>query len=140
VCIGAKNDACGKFFIPFKCRILSFKLVYVSGDGVSYRYPGSPKQYWGSNNIQMHITNDKNERISPSSDVQLDMQYNKMSYSLPGVTTMSKELPFPQLSPPLDATAGQEFRVWFGQDLKNESEYNNDGQTCADVIIQYYQP
>jgi hypothetical protein len=41
-------------------------------------------------------------------------------------------------TPPfLTVTAGQEFRIWFGQDLGDATENNNFGTTCADVFVRY---
>jgi hypothetical protein len=64
VCIGAKDSQYGKFLIPSACQIIHFKLVYVSGGGLSY-YKEENKGYWGGtykgeSEIQMHITNSSN--------------------------------------------------------------------------------
>jgi hypothetical protein len=121
---------------------VSFKLVYVSGDGVSNWL--NKKGYWGGTaysdtDIQMHITNTKNERISPPPDFppsDSNSSHNDLAYKLPGTTSMDPELKFPNLSPPLAVTAGQQFRIWFGQDLLNMYEADNEGQTCANVWIR----
>ncbi|XP_031559900.1 neurogenic locus notch homolog protein 2-like [Actinia tenebrosa] len=142
VCIGAKDDKFGRFTIPVACHVLNFKLVYVSGGGISWK-TGETKAYWGTTNknnnkhLNLHITDDSNNRISPPSDFPLlDIDLNFMMYELPGVTNMDRELTFPELSPPLAVTAGKKFRIWVDQDLTNILDGNNDGQTCADVLIK----
>jgi hypothetical protein len=35
----------------------------------------------------------------------------------------------------MNVTAGQEYRIWYGQDLVNESEDNNEGTACVDVFM-----
>ena len=37
--------------------------------------------------------------------------------------------------PSMVVTAGQEYRIWYGHDLKNCTEDNNDGQVFADVYM-----
>ncbi|XP_031559899.1 neurogenic locus Notch protein-like isoform X3 [Actinia tenebrosa] len=141
VCIGSNNDQFGRFTIPVACHVLNFKLVYVSGGGISW-VPGNTKAYWGTTyrrdnkDLNLHITDDSNTRISPPPDFPLTYpHYGYLTYQLPGVTNMDPELTFPELSPPLAVTAGKEFRIWVDQDLKNIRDDNNDGQTCADVWI-----
>jgi len=67
------------------------------------------------------ITNKKNEGIFPD--------YSKASYSLPGYHSNSSELVFRILYPHLKVTAGEEFRIWYRQDLLDCAEFENAGQT-----------
>ena len=59
------------------------------------------------------------------------------SYQLAGIGVNSTELVFKKLPTPLSVSIGQEFQIWYGQDLTDCSEYNNAGQTCADVYAWY---
>ncbi|KAK3749481.1 hypothetical protein QZH41_013447 [Actinostola sp. cb2023] len=142
VCFGAKDDSYARFFIPTSCTIVRFKLVYVSGVGVSQRYPGISPGHWGANNwLQIHITNDTNARISPPPTMNnIYMRDGMLGYTLLGVTMNDPELPFPELSSPLSVTAGKEYRAWFGQDLTGVDESNNYGETCVHVMIQILTP
>ena len=44
---------------------------------------------------------------------------------------------FNNLTVPMRVAAGQEFRVWYDEDLKNESEHDNGGKTCMDIYALY---
>ena len=59
------------------------------------------------------------------------------SYNIEGVGVNHPELQFNILPSPMSVFVGQEFHIWFGADLKNCSEDNNSGQTCADVYAWY---
>jgi hypothetical protein len=63
------------------------------------------------------------------------MQY--AIYNLPGVTSNDKELILPDIDPPLHVTTGQEFRVWYGEDLIDRSEADNRGTLDIDVYAHY---
>ena len=145
VCIGAKDNKFGSFTIQDACHVLTFKLVHVSGEGVNFKQKGkSSRAYWGSphnnnKNLNIHITNNTNNRISPPPDHPLTYsEGGYLTYQLPGVTNKDPELTLPELSPPLAVTAGKEFRIWFDQDLNDYTESDNVGQTCADVWIKKY--
>ena len=76
MCIGARDDQFGSFTIPVACNVLYFKLVYVSGGGISWSY-GNSKAYWGTtyyqnkHDLNLHITDHRNNRISPPPDFPL---------------------------------------------------------------------
>ncbi|KAK3749482.1 hypothetical protein QZH41_013448 [Actinostola sp. cb2023] len=138
VCIGAKDDSYARFFITTNCTIVRFKLVYVSGVGVSHHYPQKSPNHWGAYNwLQIHITNDENARISPSPTMNIFSPIEGfLGYKLEGVRVNDPELSFPELSSPLSVTAGKEYRAWLGQDLTDMIESNNYGETCVHVMIQ----
>ena len=58
-------------------------------------------------------------------------------YQLDGAHVNSPTLVFNLLPTPLVVSIGQQFRIWYGQDLANYSEDNNAGETCADVYALY---
>ncbi|KAJ7385553.1 hypothetical protein OS493_015131 [Desmophyllum pertusum] len=131
VCFGAKDDSYGHFTIPRRGTIISLKLVYVSGY-VSCLTGAIPQgSHWGcrnENELTTLVTNGRNEVIFP--------RYNdNRSYKLRGYNFNSPELVFNVLSPPLSVATGEEFRIWYRQDLLNGSEHNNAGHTCADVYV-----
>ncbi|KAL9969885.1 hypothetical protein ACROYT_G022157 [Oculina patagonica] len=141
VCFGARGDAYGAFKIKEDGFIVTFKLVHKQGSvRCSYDFPAS---YWGcvtkknpDKNLLTVITHSNNTAL-------LIANYAKSSlcryyaYQLDGVTVNSTELVFNKLSTPLWATVGQEFRIWYGHDMVDCSEFNNCGQTCADVYAWY---
>ena len=59
------------------------------------------------------------------------------SYQIAGSGINSPELVFNNLSTPISGSAGQEFQIWYGQDLTDCTENNNAGHTCADVYAWY---
>ena len=58
-------------------------------------------------------------------------------YKIEGVGVNEPELRFNNLSSPISVSVGDEFQIWYVQDLINCSEDNNSGQTCADVYAWY---
>ena len=59
------------------------------------------------------------------------------SYKIDGVGVNETELMFNSLQSSMTVFIGQEFRIWFGPDLKDCAEDNNSGKTCADVYAWY---
>jgi hypothetical protein len=142
VCIGSKDNSYGTFVAPADGEIKTFKLVHISG-GVSV-YSSSREGNWGSltssgspSQIELHITDHQDSRITPPPGFPVNMKNGIMRYDVPGFTNMSPELVFPEISPPLAVTKGQELRIWFGQDLADKHESDNSGTTCADVYVYY---
>ncbi|XP_031560831.1 uncharacterized protein LOC116296864 [Actinia tenebrosa] len=134
VCFSAKGNQYGTFNVPKTGEIKAFKLVYLSGRVAAYGAGNN----WGTGGTRLDtiITNTVNQVLSPPQSI-LHATYYK--YSLPGVSASDPELILPEMNPPLAVTAGQTFRVWFGEDLKGASESDNSGTTCADVYVNYRQ-
>lgn len=63
--------------------------------------------------------------------------YRYHTYSLNGIGIKSKELVFNQLSHQLPVFIGQEFQIWYAEDLNDCTEGDNSGETCADVYAWY---
>ena len=63
--------------------------------------------------------------------------YKYYSYQLDGIHVNSTELVFNMLSPQLSVSVGQEFHIWYGEDLTDCGQDNNSGETCADVYAWY---
>ena len=61
-------------------------------------------------------------------------------YQLDGAHVNSPTLVFNLLPTPLVVSIGQQFLIWYGQDLANYTEYNNAGETCTDVYALYPSP
>ena len=113
VCFGAKDDSYGKFNMPLRGTVISLKLVYISGyvSCLSAKLPyGS---HWGcqkETELTTFVTNDRDEVVFP--------RYRKNNaYTLPGYHINSSELVFKMLPSPLKVNAGQEFQIWYRQDL-----------------------
>ena len=62
------------------------------------------------------------------------MGHFSATYSIPGYDSHSNEIAFSGFSSPLHLLSGQELRLMFKPD---GSDYNNAGETCADVYAKY---
>ena len=128
---------------PIAGDLLSFKLIHQSG---SVECTANPlyASHWGCthpNLPQDHqlgtiITNSQSERLLPKDDFFLEgIDCNNTFYGLPGQTANSPELLFDNFSTPLHVSVGQEFQIWFGEDLnKCWHEDNRLGKTCVLVL------
>ena len=130
VCFGARNDSYGNFTVQVTGKAINAKLVHVSGSVAnSKKHEGN----WGNpgKKIRTVITTAGNDIILPSNYTSHD------AYTLEGYTSTSPELVFPNASQPGLVTRGQEFRIWFVEDLGDYSEQDNSGESCADVFLFY---
>lgn len=112
--------------------IVSFKLVHLRGQ-ISCRTVDSRYSYWACDKgdiLQTFITNASNAVVLPPlSDIP--------NYQISGMRSDSSELTFNNLTVPLKVAPGQEFRVWYREDLKDVSESDNGGKTCMDIYSLY---
>lgn len=132
VCFGARGNSFGSFALPFSGNIMTFKLVHLSGK-ISCSTAASRYSYWACDKgdlLQTFLTDDSNTVVFP----QLP---DITSYRLPGMHSESPELTFDNLTVPLRVEPGQEFRVWYKEDLQDVSEHDNGGKTCMDVYALY---
>ena len=139
VCFGARDNSYGAFKIRESGVIRTFKLVHLNGSVRCHRdYPPS---YWGCVNpvygdtrLLTVITFRNESRLSLA-------DYKKRGcdspYKIEGVGVNETELRFNNLPSPMSVSVGDEFQIWYVQDLLNCSEDNNSGQTCADVYAWY---
>lgn len=80
------------------------------------------------------ITNDKDQKLLPQ-DPFLIPNSRDLAYRIPGFTSESPELVFENFTIPLVITTGQEYRLWYGEDLTSYTENDNEGETCTDVYV-----
>ena len=116
------GDRPAVFFAPMASKIYLIKLVHISGEVGCASYL---KSKWGCGNptsIHTIITDKENNVVFPEDQVA-------RTYSLPGFTSNSPELVL-TFTTPLVVTAGQEYRVWFMEDLINQHERDNVGPSC----------
>ena len=143
VCFGAKDDSYGTFNITESGIIYTFKLVHLSGS-VSCNQK-DPSSYWGCDNpgfgeerLLTIITFQNNSALLLADYKKTqDNNCTYYSYKIEGVGLNETELWFNNLPSPISVSAGQEFQLWYGADLKNCYEFDNSGQTCADVYALY---
>ena len=143
VCFGAKDDSYGTFIITESGVIYTFKLVHLSGSVICN--PKYPSSYWGCE----HDYYDEERLLTlitfQNRSVLLLAHYRRTqnnrctyySYKIEGVGVNETELRFNNLPSPISVSVGQEFQLWYLEDLKNCFEFDNSGQTCADVYALY---
>ena len=140
VCFGARYNSYGAFKIRESGVIHTFKLVHRSG---SVRCnPNYPPSYWGCDSslgygdtrLLTIITFNNRFPLLLARYVKNVCGY---PYKIEGVGLNETELKFNNLLSPISVSVGEEFQIWYGQDLRDCSEYNNRGWTCADVYAWY---
>ena len=142
VCFGASADSFGRFVAPIAGDLLTFKLIHQSGSvectaGWSSRWGCTHPTVLPDRQLGTVITNSQGVRLLPKDDYFLEgsPDCNKLYYSLPGQTADSPELLFDNFSTPLHVSVGDEFQIWFGEDLYKCGHVDNGpGRTCALVL------
>ena len=136
VCFGARNDSYGKFSIHKAGKISAFKLAHRSGsvscqkDDKGTNWRCRDKLYIGQ--ICTHITDASNVVLVNNLDSS-----KHGCYQLPGFDHNSSEIEL-NLSSPIGVRAGQEFRIWYAEDLKNLNDDDNAfTKSCVDVYGFY---
>ena len=144
VCFGARDDTYGSFQIKENGLIYTFKLVHRSGS-LSCT-PDALVSYWGCDHPSLEDKRLTAVITYPNKTALLLADYLRddsscgsryYSYQIAGIGVSSSELVFNKLPTPLSVSIGQENQIWFGQGVKDCSEDNNAGQTCADVYAWY---
>ena len=142
VCFGARYNTYGTFHIKESGLINTVKLVHKSGSVVCH--PGYPASYWGCDyphygdkRLLTVITYQNKNPLLLADYLRDDSGCEYYLYQIDGIGVNSTELVFNKLPTPLSVSNGQEFQIWYGQDLKDCSEHNNAGQTCSDVYAWY---
>ncbi len=150
VCFGARGNQYGAFNITKSGRLKAMKLIHKSGsikcnpnDRASYwgcRY----SERYGNNGLLTIITNaNKKAVLPPAGDLKVlsdgDCANKNPFYTLDGTHHTFPELVFPDLPNQLTVSRNQELQIWYGQDLMDCSEFNNNGTTCVDVYARYAQ-
>ena len=136
VCFGAKDDQFGSFEVKIGGSVNSVKLVHVSGEvGCSAFLGGLVGSKFGCSKLfpelYTFITTTNNDILLPEIDKILSM------YTLQGYRPDSTEIVFKNILTPLRLSSGQQLRIWYGEDLRNENESDNGGLSCVDVYAKY---
>ena len=137
VCFGARDDSYGKFSIQKAGNISAFKLAHRSGS-VSCLPEADKGTNWGCSyesyigQICTYITDASNVCLVNNLDSSVHG-----CYQLPGFAHNSPEIKL-NLSSPIGVRAGQEFRIWYAEDLKNLNDDDNAfNKSCVDVYGFY---
>ena len=139
VCFETKYDAFGSFKIQEAGKIYSFKLVHIYGSvtcdtNLEFTKWGCSHSRSGRRRLLTVITY-RNKTVLPLAEFATGVHYYR--YQLDRAHVNSPTLVFNLLPTPLVVSIGQQFLIWYGQDLADYSEHNNAGKTCADVYALY---
>ena len=130
VCFGARGNQYGRFSYNRNVFVTSFMLVHRSGTVSCNRKAYS---YWGCTanhvDISVALTDGQNRILAPTALANIKTSW----YRLAGYTSSSSALVFCVPKKPHCVFANSELRLWYGEDLKSQTESDNGGKTCADV-------
>ena len=126
VCFGAQGDQFGNFTAPAG-RLAAIKLVWRNGYVSCYTSVTSYWSYWGCNDnpvtgprVNVVITNLSNHILLPPN--QLIDDVTSHWYKNPGYNSLSPELVLSVFLNPISVPSNQVLRLWYGEDLSDESE------------------
>ena len=109
-------------------KIYSIRLVHISG---KVSCTPEDESNWGYGSFIDTILTDKDDHVVFPED------HIANYYELPGFTGNSSELVLTFTSP-LVVNAGQEYRLWYWEDLVNNTEEDNKpGPSCMKVIYLF---
>lgn len=121
---------------------MSIKLVHDTGRVTCDNSQPQYNRKWGcSRRHPVHggmpfsivITTGKNDVILFPKELSLKGKKDSLWYDIPKVDSDSAELIFGDSSYPNYVAHGQELRVWFGEELTNSEETNNNEIVCIRV-------
>ena len=139
VCFGAKNKQYGNFTMKEEGRMVAMKFVHVSG-GVSCHAPQYPLTHWGCSGYDIQelflfVTDQWNTVIYPKAGT--DTRGDTRRYKVFGHHMNSNPLVLNNFNSDIYAVEGMELRLWYSEDLDDESTSSNDGTSCADVYVMF---
>jgi len=139
ICFGSLGNKPGMFTAPSSGDVITFKLVHLTGTVSCYVGSSSNwgcKARSGPDNMGTLIADSDKARLLPNSTKLFgELSCNiQIYYGLPGHTPDSPELLFDNFTTPLPVTAGQQFGVWFGEDLYHCIDADNaQEEACVHV-------
>ena len=132
MCFGAKDNQFGRFRVEVGGSIEAVKLVHLSGQ-VRCSQQANFWSKWGCNEkeniIFVFLTDASNTILLPMGQ--------SSRYTIRGYDAQSSEIVFSGFPNPLHLSSGQQLRMWYEEDLYDESEFDNGGTSCADVLVKY---
>ena len=140
VCFSARYNQYGAVNAPLGGKVAAVKLVHLYGYVTCHKYNADNWSFWGCGHglkdlVDVVVTWSNNQIILPASQF-IGNRAGKWS-KLPGYNSFSPEIILSVFSTPLSVSAQTQLRVWYGEDLVNSTEGDNDGRVCADVYVLY---
>lgn len=131
VCLGAKGNSYGQFVIRHTGSLTKLKLQH-RGEASLTCSATLTGTRWGCLNygkIFIALTDQEDVIKIP------DPAPAKNLYLLPGFHGNSDFITFTGYSIPVQE--GDVFKIWYLEDLRNVSEHDNTGRSCADVYVTF---
>ncbi|KAK3739026.1 hypothetical protein QZH41_010485 [Actinostola sp. cb2023] len=150
VCFGARDNQFGSFNVKDEGFLSAIKLVHVSGSvtcdkSTCAKTPAQFDSKWGcatshpflgKTSLNTLVTTATNKIVFPK-DLHFTHDHDNLWYSMEQFDSDSNILVFQRFHEPLYIASGQELRLWYGEDLRDVSEQDNSGLTCANVFGFY---
>ena len=143
VCFSARGERPGRFYVP-SGNLAAIKLVHLYGYVTCDKHTSSSWSYWGCDVpvVRYHVgvaitTSSSYGAILPLSKFlsgSSEVKSRKWS-RIPGYTGLSPTLVLSFDHP--YHSSGETFRLWYGEDLTDSTEHDNDGRTCCDVYGRF---
>eukprot|EP00794_Sanderia_malayensis_P009418 gene9418-10404_t len=137
VCYGAKGNSYGVFLVNNNIEAYQVKLERINGRigcaASSTGYFNCPyrslKKYF-----EVHVTDSKNQIIVPAAPIQFYHLKHKAFYHLNGNPVGTTKVVLSTGLNPYMFKKGEVYRVWYGEDLYDLWEGDNNGQLCVNVF------
>lgn len=150
-CFGSKGNKPGEFTITREGFLAAFKVVHTRGQVNCEKDAchGSFASNWGCSTSHPYLgttpmgTFITTPTLTPTPSKRILFPREKFIrdksawYALPGFEPNSPFLVFHDFANPEFVQYGQKIEIWFGEDLVNDSEEDNDGETCVEVFAWY---
>ena len=142
ICFLGWGDTPGKFESRYDGFVGALKLVHINGKITCDRNKPSYKSNWGcykedKNLLCIFITDLNKNLLFNRTGGDLGNNVKKYWYGSKIFGPDSEEIVFSRMEDPQFVNSGFQMRIWYGEDLGNIDEINNDGQTCVDVYAHF---
>ena len=138
MCFGTRGHSYGIFHAPSNGNVGSIKLVHLYGYVTCSNDDLLHWSFWGCghmmDDVNVVITSSSDNKVLPPDEFMTI--HSGMWFNVPGYNSFSKEIVLSSFQF-FSVQAGQQFRLWYGEDLKDDTQEDNDGMVCADVYILY---
>lgn len=140
ICFLTKGDQPGFFKLKQGGELVAMKLQHKSGVvsclathfNSNFGCNNRGKTWYSYRHISTFVTDDARNVIFPAM-TKIDRGFTQ----LPGYNANSKFLVFTNYATPMFARRGQDLKIWYGEDLFDSFEGDNQGRTCVDVYAKF---
>ena len=140
VCFGATGASYGLFAAPIDGNLVAVKLVYQFGYVSCNANVKNYWSFWGCGEgagmkVNTVITDSSDHTLMPPKEFE-NLVSGVKYYKIPGYNSMSPEIILSSFSS-TPVEAGEQLRLWYGEDLQNVNERDNGGRVCCTAYAMY---